>query len=76
MMGVPQNEHSEGQTTANVKKCPAGTLFICHVLYLGDFRFCVRHALNHIDACAYQQLSNMRNTSEWSLDRQLGMGCV
>lgn len=58
------------------KKYPAGTLSISHVFYLGDFCFCVRQALNHMDVCAYQQLSNMRNTSEWSLDGQLGMGCV
>lgn len=58
------------------KKYPAGTLSIWHVFYLGDFCFCVRQALNHMDVYAYQQLSNMRNTSEWSLDGQLGMGCV
>lgn len=58
MMGVPQKEHSEGQTfNSKCKKYPAGPLSIWHVFYLGDICFCVRQALNHMDVCAYQQLS-------------------
>lgn len=54
-MGVPQKKHSVGQTSnSKCKKCPAGTLFIWHGLYLGDFCVLyVRHALDHMDGRPY-----------------------
>lgn len=52
MMGVPQKEHSKGQTfNSKCKKCPAGTLSIWHALYRGFLCLCQACFKSHGCVC-------------------------